>query len=107
MSLIENSSIYYINSANRTSGNDSDFTYAINIPPDSKYNKVCLLQASIPKSYYLVRDNEVFQLDEDVIAANITVPPGNYGRKSFATTLSNLLTNLSPHGWTYVVTFPN
>ena len=48
--------IYYINSRNRISGTNSNFTYKIdinNIEPD----RIAVLQANIPKSYYLIQDN--------------------------------------------------
>ena len=106
MSYITESSKFYVNSRNRMSGTDSNFAYYFNIPKDSRYNKVCLLQASIPKSYYMVQEGEYFDLQEGILTANITVPP-NYTRKSFAVVLQATLTTSSPNGWTYLITYPN
>jgi hypothetical protein len=103
MSLITKQTIFYINSRNRISGNDSDFLYKIDIPKDSKYDKVCCLQMSIPKSYYLIKSGEYFILQEDGKQAQIYVGAGNYTRKSFATILASALTFFSPNGLTYTV----
>ena len=54
------STLYYVNSSNRLSGNDSDFTYYFKIPPESKDDKVCVLQMSIPKSYILFNQMKHF-----------------------------------------------
>ena len=86
MSLVSNSRLFYINSRDRASGTDSDFTYHFEVPPDSKFDKVCVLQACIPKSYYLIKANETFTLTENLASVNISLPVGNYTRKSFAST---------------------
>lgn len=107
MSYITSSSKFYVNSRYRVSGTESEFTYYFDIPKESKYNKVCLLQASIPKSYYLIQAGEYFQLQEGMLSAQITVPPANYTRKTFASVLQTALNNGSPNGWTYTITYPN
>ena len=48
---VHDSLIYYVNSSNRLEGDDSDFTYQIQLPPHSEFNYVSVLPASIPKSY--------------------------------------------------------
>lgn len=107
MTLVSNSTIYYINSTNRRSGTDSDFTYQIIMPPEAKYDRVCILQACIPKSYYLIQSNETFQLTENLTTVLISIPNGNYTRKSFATTVQGLLNANSPNGYTYAITYPS
>ena len=106
MALISNSKIFYINSRDRVSGTDSDFLYQFEIPPESKFDKVCVLQLCIPKSYYLIQANESFTLTEAGNSVNIVVTTGNYTRKSFASTIQSLLTSNSPNGYTYTVTYP-
>jgi hypothetical protein len=106
MSLITSSKLFYINSRDRVSGTDSDFLFQFQMPPDVKFNKVCVLQASIPKSYYLIQANESFTLTEGLNSANIVIPVGNYTRKSFSSTVQGLLNNSSPHGYTYTMTYP-
>ena len=106
MALINNGTIYYVNSANRLSGNDSDFLYQILQPPNTHYDRCVVLQTSIPKSYYIVQTNEYFDLQESSLTVNIIVPIGNYTRKSFSTVLQSLLNTNSPNGYTYAITYP-
>ncbi len=106
MSLIANQNIFYINSRFRVSGSDSDFLYQFDIPKDNKFNKVCVLQMSIPKSYYLIQQGENFVLEENKVQVNIQLTAGNYTRKSFAATLQQFLNTSSPNGWVYAITYP-
>jgi hypothetical protein len=108
MSLIADSSIFIINSADRISGTDSNFQYIINMPKNSGYDRVCMLQALIPKSYYLVASPfNTFILSESGVQTTVTVTPGNYNVRSWITLLGALLTSSSSHGYTYTITFPN
>lgn len=100
--------VYSINSRYRTSGNDSNFSYNINIDQNAKYDSVCVLSASVPISYYLVRDgHNQFILLEDDIETVINVPSGNYSVNSFQLILKKLLNDNSPHHWTYDISFPD
>jgi len=100
--------VYYINSGNRISGSDSDFTYRIDFPRNTEYTHVVLLDISIPKSFYLVQDGyNTFTLDEDGKTATITLTSGNYSLRSLQATLTTLLNTGSPNGWTYAVSYPN
>lgn len=107
MSVISHKFIQFVNSTNRISGTDSDFTIRIDLPPDKKYDSVVVLNASFPKSYYLVPKDSFFTLRELTTNINITVPEGNYNRKSFSTVVTNLLNTNSPNGWTYSITYPD
>lgn len=85
----------YIDSYNRVQGTTSNFTCKIELPPND-FNRVCLLQASIPKSWYLfTSNNNTFILKENSNQTTITIPVGNYTRISLASVLSLLLTNAS------------
>lgn len=106
MALINNSKIFYVNSRDRVTGTDSDFLYQFKIPSESKFDKVCVLQMVIPKSYYLVTANESFTLAEDAKQVAVIMPVGNYTRKSFAATLQGVINSASPNGFTYTVTYP-
>lgn len=87
-----NSRIYYINSARRESGTNSRFNYKIQIPENSGFDRVCVLQASIPISFYLVQDGfNTFSLTENFIIRTVTVPVGNYNVQNFITTVLALL----------------
>lgn len=100
--------IVYIDSGNRLSGTSSNFTYNINLPSDKKFNKVVVLGALIPKSYWLIQNGyNTFQLTENGTTVTVSLPLGDYNLTSFRTIVSTLLTNSSPNGWTYSITYPN
>lgn len=105
---ITNSNIYYINSANRITGTDANFSYQLPIPPGIDYDRVTVLQANIPMSYYLVQAGQnTFTLQELGNNYTVTVPPGNYSALSFITVITPILNSASGHGWTYAFTLPN
>lgn len=98
----------YIDSRKRLSGTDSNFTVAIPLPDDHSFTHVTLLNALIPKSYYLIQAGfNTFQLQENTSIVTITVPIGNYTLSTFQSTISNLLSSNSPNGWTYSLSYPN
>ena len=110
MSSIKYKEHYYLNSSDRREGKDESFSYQIDIPKDKKYDMVCLVSATIPKSWYLVDDNQTFTLSENNVQTVITVPAGVYGRRSFAVQLQLLLTAgsvTSGNNFIYTVTTPN
>lgn len=98
--------IFYINSRNRVTGTDENFTYVLDIDPLEDYDKVVLLSCSIPKSYYIVRDGyNTFTLKEGVQEVTISVDVGNYNRTSLKNKLISLLNTNSPNGWVYNVSY--
>lgn len=100
--------IVYVSSANRISGNSSNFLYSFNIDKDSQFDHVAVLQASIPKSYYLINpNNDEFTLSEGVSSVVILIPNGNYTLTAWKNVITNILNNNSPNGWTYTVAFPS
>lgn len=107
MSFIEYSQVLNLNSLDRVSGNNADFI--INIPIDEKqndYDTVCLLSASIPKSYYLIQNNfNTFILEENMVQVIITITPANYSVSSFMTFLVPILNAFSPNGLIYSMAF--
>ncbi|KYQ93233.1 hypothetical protein DLAC_05879 [Tieghemostelium lacteum] len=108
MSLITHKKIYYINSHNRTNGTNSHFTTNIVFYPQDKFDRVVLLQATIPKSFYTVRRNlNTFTLTEGLQSSTITIPIGNYSRKSLQDTLQTLLNQSSPNNIIYSINWPN
>src|SRR5690349_17771148 len=105
---MQSSRIYYVNSLSRLSGTGSHFTYLIQIAKETGFDRVCLLQANIPISYYVVQAGyNTMTLVELGVNITITVPVGNYSATSFAATFSSLLNAASTHGWAYAVSFPN
>jgi hypothetical protein len=100
--------IYYINTLYKASGTNEHFSYALQIPPTEHYDRVVLLNASIPNSFYLIQDGfNSFTLTEDAINVTITVPPGNYSAKVFALVVQALMTTASPNTWVYKISLPN
>jgi hypothetical protein len=98
----------YVNSAERTSGTTDNFTYNVNLPPDKNFNKVVVLDALIPKSYWLVQSGyNTFQLTENGTTVTVTIPVGNYNLTSWRYIIANVLNNASPNGWVYSVSYPN
>jgi len=109
---MQSSNIYYINSIARTSGTPGNFTCEVQIPKSENYDRVTLLQANIPVSYYLVGVGyNTFQLVENngvaTTTTTITLVPGNYTANSFITVIVPLLNTASPNGWIYSITIPN
>src|SRR5665647_984595 len=108
MSYIVSSITFYANSRNRIAGDDSNFCMMVPIPTGSKYTHVCVLDLAIPKSYYLIQAGfNTFTLVEGLIQTPISLPPGNYSRRSLQAVLMTLLNAGSPNLWVYQVTYPN
>ena len=99
--------IYYINTLNKAGGTNENFQYHIQIPNEG-YDRVVLLQASIPSSFYMIQDGfNTFNLVENDIHTPIAVPAGNYSAKVFAKVVKELMNTASPHQWIYDITLPN
>ena len=98
----------YVDSRSRINGTDSNFSYLINLPPNESYDRVVVLNAQIPKSYYLVEaPANTFILIEGASTVTVTVPSGDYVLQAWMYTLQSLLNTNSPSGWTYTVTYPS
>jgi hypothetical protein len=95
------------NSKDRVQGTNSSF---LSEPVDlgnNQFDSVCLVQASIPKSFYNCPSGyNTFRLQENAASVTITIPAGSYTRINFQSTLASLLTTASPNGLTYTVTYP-
>lgn len=99
---------FYIDSNNKINGTSSDFSIQLNLDPNDDFTHACVLQCLIPKSYYLIQaGSNTFQLREAASTVTITVPPGNYSRRSFQSVVQSLLTVNSPNLWIYSITYPN
>jgi len=107
MAIIESQRIFYCDSHDRLSGTHSDFTLQFDFQ-NQNYDYAVVLQATIPKSYYLVQQGRnTFQLQELSSTVTITMPVGNYSRSSFKSQLQTSLNSSSPNTWSYVVSIPN
>jgi hypothetical protein len=106
--MISTSRIIHINSQDRISGTNENFTYSYEQTQQESYTHCVVLGASIPVSYYLVQDGyNTFDLKENTTTVTITVPAGNYNTNSFANVVSQLMTANSPLGYTYAITMNN
>lgn len=104
--MIRERKIFYVDSSKRLSGNNSDFTYLIEMS-GVNYQYAVVLQANIPKSYYLVESGyNTITLQEGELLIEINVPAGNYTRQSLKTTLMNILNNSSALGYIYKIEIP-
>lgn len=70
---------------------NEDFSYKIPLPPQNNFNRVCVLEVSIPKSYYLIQNGfNTFEIHENgILAYTITIPEGNYNLRSLMSFLNN------------------
>jgi len=106
-STITSPLVINFNSKDRIQGSNSSF---LSEPVDlgnNKFDSVCLVQASLPKSFYNMPSGfNTFILRESVTDRTITIPPGSYTRINLQTVLSNLLTSISPNSLTYIVSYP-
>jgi hypothetical protein len=100
--------LVYIDSRKRISGTDSNFLYNISLPQDHTFDRVVVLNALIPKSYFLIQAGyNTFQLQENNTTVTITVPVGNYSFTAWKTEIGNLLTAASPNSLTYSLSYPS
>jgi hypothetical protein len=97
----------FVDSDYRESGSSGSFRYRLSVPRNAHYDSVAVMQASLPKTFYMVRDGaNTLTLQEGVSSATITIPAGNYSMASFRTVLQAALRAGSPNGYTYTITQP-
>lgn len=103
----------FISSAMRTFGDRNSFRVPLN-QPVINVSSIELLSSTVPNSQYLIdAQNNRFTLVEDVTIdpfglqtfTDIVIPSSNYTPTTMAAFLAAALTNLSPAGWIYTVTF--
>ena len=88
MSIFTRKYIAIIDSALRLNGTSSSFQFKIDLPNQNTYNRVILLTAVIPKSYYMVSvGNNTFQINENNVLQTVTIPVGNYTLSAFQTAI--------------------
>ena len=85
MIITSDKQIVYVNSRNRESDSDNDFIYNIELRPNNDFTHVVILQASISKSFYTIQTGyNIFTLVENGQQATVSLPAGNYTRKSMS-----------------------
>lgn len=100
--------VVVVNSANRTAGTPGNFVVDLSdqIPLPNNFNRMVLINAAIPKSYYTITQfNNVMYLKENEITTQVTIPIGNYDQYTLSNQLNQSLTNASAINATYVTTF--
>lgn len=91
----------HFSSSQRTSGTSSRFNIELSIPP-LKFNRVAIVKAAIPRSWYLIAAPwNTLVLQEGLQSVTVTVPPGNYSLNNWVSAIPPLLTAASPNGWVY------
>lgn len=108
--LIGETSSYIINSKYRTSQIDDSarFSFEIDLPDFNNYDRVCILDAKLPHTYYQSLNYgrngmNVFVLTSNGVEYPITVPIGNYSKQGLATVLQEIIVKIIPNS---TVTFP-
>jgi hypothetical protein len=103
-----NQKLLYINSKNGICGCHEDFSIKLDLREHHDCDRVTVLQANIPKSYYLIQEGyNTFTLTELGVDYQVIITPGNYTRSNLKTNLKTFLNDASGNGWTYNVTFPS
>lgn len=101
--------LFYVNSYFKTANSisSSDFNFLLDIDPNSEYDSVTILDASIPKSNYSVSaPHNNFNILEDSGTRLIIIPEGNYSRRGFKNVLLPLL-NANTDGYIYSINYDN
>jgi hypothetical protein len=95
------------NSKDRIQGSNSSF---LSEPVDlgnNQFDSVCLVQASLPKSFYNIPSGfNTFTLQENAASVTVTIPVGSYTRINLQSVLASVLTATSPNALTYTVSYP-
>lgn len=107
MSYYEFSRVIQLNSLDRIAGTNGNMIIDMPIDQDQHdFDSVCLISASIPKSYYLIQQGfNTFILQEDATPKTIIIDPGNYSVSSFIVKIITILNIESPNGLTYSASF--
>ena len=92
--------------------NESDFYINLDIPRDREYDSIVLLDAAIPKSYYMVISpgHNFIYLSEAAPRQKVYIDQGNYNITSFMSAVGSALTAQSVvngNNYTYVLTYPD
>ncbi len=99
---------FYINSGAQLTQHNNSFTYEVQIPDNEPFNRITLMQANIPVSYYTIESPlNTFVLNEGGTLVTITFTEGNYNANSFSSILTTMLNAASPNLYTYSVSYPN
>lgn len=100
---------FIVNSKQRLNGTHSNFSYKIQLMNKQFYDRVSVLQASVPKSMYMLPLDSYFTVDETLEVGGtlrqIQLSKGNYTRLSLQNILTSRLNTGQPSGVTYTVVY--
>jgi hypothetical protein len=82
----------------------SIFNTMIDIDPERKFNRVCITSASIPKTFYVLKNDAVLSVLEGKTTTNITFRKGNYDLNSFK---SVFVSEMKGCVWDYDISYPS
>lgn len=100
--------ILYLTSTSQLTSNTNIFTTVVDTEISSEYDMCSLISAQLPVSYYILQDGyNTFSLIEGNQTVAVTIPQGNYSVYSFQASIGELLTSLSPNGYTYTLIYNN
>lgn len=101
--------IFYLDSGNQLTSTNNTFSASLQIDDSVQYDKITVLQANIPLSYYMVQDgfNTFGLIEQGFPEVEITLPAGNYNINSFSVAVQALLIANSPNGLQYQVYYPD
>ncbi len=110
---------FSIYSQNRTPGTSGNVSINFNMPPNNTYNRIVVIQASSPKSCYLISSRyNTFQLYEPGTSSSgsasgvfgsifsngayktVTITPGNYSKTTMLVCLQTMLSLTSSLNYT-------
>ncbi len=87
--------LFTVDSEDRIEGTDTKFVAVLDMPHTNSFNSVCLLNAEIDKTWYLIEGDEVLPVTVGGTADSISFLPGNYSAGQLATSLEAELNALS------------
>lgn len=105
--------VLVVDSSSRSSGSSDNFQINLVIPPNNHFNKISLLEADIPKGYYMIDSQVIFNYTDPSGTVPVYFPTSNItGRNYSATQLATELKATldqggtdTTSGQTYTVTF--
>lgn len=84
---------------------ESHVIQSIDVDRRQRFSHICVLSASIPKTFYALPEDATISVDEDGSISVVTVSTGSYETNSLRFALVSAM-NASP-SWTYNPSFPN
>ena len=100
--------LIYVDSGAQLTSLKNTWNTSVDINLEGDYNRITVLQAQIPVSYYVIGSGaNTFTLVEGNSSVTITITSANYNVFSFSSIVGALMTAASPYGYTYTITYPN